>query len=386
MTEAPRAGRGKLYWRPTQIPAGALLMLVLAAGATLAVVEIFTDRTASEYYDEMLRASQLVEAGIKHLRPIRGRILPINPEVDPMRSGLIGIASSIVTSNSGHLQSKQATVNPNWAAVVVRQLNEAGVQSGDVVAVAVSGSFPILNMAVYSAIEMMELRGIVIVSAAASQWGSNVPNFIWVDIARELRAANLLHVKAVAASIGGEQDRGIGLSREGIASIRRSVERAGIPLLEPTSYEDAVAKRIAIYREHAGADPIKALINVGGGIATTGPDSIDQFFKTGLAYTASPRAFTVPTVMGYFLTQGVPVINLSGIKTLSIRYGLPFPPQVEPAVGSGGVYSAATYRRWLAGLMIAFLLALTALVMRSAHIALVARQTEARVGTLKAKV
>ena len=108
-------GRGKLYWRPTQIPAGALLVLVLAAGATLAVVEIFTDRTASEYYDEMLRASQLAEASITRLRPIRGRVLPINPDVDPLRSGLIGTASSIVTSNAGHLQSKQASINPNWA-------------------------------------------------------------------------------------------------------------------------------------------------------------------------------------------------------------------------------------------------------------------------------
>ena len=270
--------------------------------------------------------------------------------------------------------------------MVVRLLNEAGVQRGDVVAVAASGSFPALNLATYSALEIMEVRGIIIVSAAASQWGANVPGMIWVDMTRELRNANLLKTKAVAATVGGEQDRGIGLSREGITSIRRSIERAGIRLLEPTSYEDAVAKRIAVYREHAGADPIKAFVNVGGGHATTGPDSIDHFFKAGLSYTASPRAFTVPTVMGYFLTQGIPTINLSGVKTLSIRYNMPYPPVMEPAVGSGGVYSAATYRRWLAALMILFLLGLTALIMRSAHIALVARQTEARAGTLKAKV
>lgn len=376
----------KLYWRPTQVPGRALFVLLVAAAAAMFIVETFTNRQAAGYYDEMLRAARLMEKSIETLRPIRGRIQPINPDVDPQRSGLIGIASSPVTSSSGHLLSKQSSINPNWAAVVVRLLHEAGVERGDTVAVAVSGSFPAFNLAVYSALEILEVEPLIIVSGAASQWGANVPGFIWPDMARELRTAGLLNIKAVAASLGGEEDRGVGLSKEGTASIRRSIERAGIPLLEPDSYRAAVSERIAVYREHAGDREIKALINTGGGTATTGPDSIDHFFKLGLSYTASAQAFATPSVMGYFLEHDVPVINLSGVKTLSIRYGLPYPPESEPRVGSGEVYSAVSYRRWLAALMIACLLGLTALIMRSAHIALTASQSEGKTGTLKPKV
>lgn len=376
----------KLYWRPTQVPGRALFVVLVAAAAAMFIVETFTNRQAAGYYDEMLRASRLMEKGIETLRPIRGRIEPINPNVDPQRSGLIGIASSPVTSSSGHLLSKQSSINPNWAAVVVRLLHEAGVERGDTVAVAMSGSFPAFNLAVYSALEILEIEPVIILSGSASQWGANVPGFIWPDMARELREAELFNIKAVAATLGGEEDRGIGLSREGIASIRRSIERAGIEMLEPDSYEAAVSDRIAIYREHAADRDIKALINTGGGTATTGPDSIDHFFKLGLSYTASAQAFATASVMGYFLENNTPVINLSGVKTLSIRYGLPYPPESEPSVGSGEVYSAVSYRRWLAGLMIVFLLGLTALIMRSAHIALAASQSEGKTGTMKPKV
>lgn len=379
-------GGKKLYWRPTQVPARALILLLIAAAGAMFTVETFTNRQAKDYYDEMLRASRLMQKSIITLRPIRGGIEPINPDIDPQRSGFIGIASSPVTTNSGHLQSKQASINPNWAAVAVRLLHEAGVQSGDTVAVAVSGSFPALNLAVYCALEIMEVNGLIIASGSASQWGANVPGFIWLDMARELRAAKLLKVKAVAASLGGEEDRGIGISREGIRSIRRSIQRADIPLLEPDSYAGAVAERIATYRDLAEKNPIKVMVNVGGGTATTGPDSVDHYFKSGLAYTASQQAFTVPSVMAYFLDSGVPVINFSGIKTLSIRYGLPYPPQSEPTIGSGGVYNAVAYRRWLAALMIVFLLGLTALIMRSTHIALVANQSGTRSESLEPKV
>lgn len=376
----------KLYWRPTQVPGRALFVLLIAAGAAMFVVETFTHRETAGHYDEMLRASELMEKSIKTLRPIRGRIRPINPDVDPQRSGLIGIGSSIVTTSSGHLLSKQSSINPNWAAVVVRMLHEAGVERGDTVAVAVSGSFPAFNLAVYSALEILELEPVIIASGSASQWGANVPGFIWLDMARELREAGLINIKAVAASLGGEEDRGIGLSEEGIASIRQSIDRAGIEFLEPDSYRRAVSERIATYQQHADGDEIKVLINTGGGTATTGPDSIDHYFKLGLSYSASTQAFGTPSVMGYFLNNDTPVMNLSGVKTLSIRYGLPYPPESQPEIGSGEVYNVESYQRWLAGLMIVCLLALTALIMRSAHIALAASRSEGETGTMKPKV
>ena len=374
--------QAKLYWRPSRIPGRVLLLLLLAALAALLVVESSKQSRTGEYYDEMLQASRLMKRGIETIRPIRARVHPIDPQLDPLRSGLIGIASSPVTSNSGHLMAKRATINPNWAAVVVRMLSDAGVAPGDKVAVAVSGSFPALNLAVYSAVEVMELDAVIIASGSASQWGANIPRMLWLDMARELREAGVFDVREAAASLGAEEDRGIGLPEEGITSIRATIERAGVPLLFAENREASVSERMAIYRE-GSPKPIKALINVGGGSATTGPDSIDHYFDTGLSRSVRARAFALTSVMGQFLSEGVPVINLSGIKGLSARYGLPYPPLEPQGIGAGGVYQGESYRRWLAGLMILMLVGLTAFVMRSAHIALVA---ESRDTTLKPKV
>jgi len=376
----------KLYWRPSDIPTSALLLLALAAIAALVVVETFTREESSDYYDEMLDAARLVQQSIETLRPIRGRIEPINPDVDPLRSGLIGVASSPITSNSGHLEAKQATINPNWAAVVIRLLAEAGVSSGDHVAVAVSGSFPALNLAVYAALESMDVKPVTIVSGSASQWGANVPGFGWMDITRALRDAELIDMRAEAATLGGIEDRGIGLDDEGLRLIRQAAERAGVELVVPDSYEAAVSERIRIYNQGADGEPIAALINVGGGTATTGPESIDHFFGGGLQRTAPAGAFRIPSVMGHFLQEGVPVINFSGIRNLATQHGLPYPPQRMESVGAGGVYRAESYQRWLAALMIVVLLGLTALIMRSANIALAAGQSGRKRDAMKPKV
>lgn len=377
--------QAKLYWRPSRIPYRVLLLLLLAATAAILIVESFKESRTGQYYDEMLQASRLMKRSIETLRPIRARVHPIDPKIDPLRSGLVGIASSPVTSNSGHLVAKRATINPNWAAVVVRMLSDAGVKPGDKVAVAVSGSFPALNLAVYSAVEVMDLEAVIIASGSASQWGANIPGMLWIDMARELRKANILSVKEAAASLGAEEDRGIGLPDDGIRSIRRSIEKAGIPFLFAENREASVSERMAIYRE-GPPKPIKALVNVGGGSATTGPDSIDHYFETGVSRSVGARAFALTSVMGQFLTEGVPVINLAGIKGLSARYGLPYPPLEPQGIGAGGVYTGESYRRWLAGLMILMLLGLTAFVMRSAHIALVAESGDPRSTKLKPKV
>lgn len=352
----------------------------------LVVVEKFKASEAAEHYDDMLSASRIVQQAIDVLRPIRGRIEPINPQVDPTRSGLIGVASSPFTSNAGDLEAKQATINPNWGAVVVRMLAEAGVEPGDTVAVAISGSFPALNIAVYAAMEVMSLEPIVIVSGSASQWGANVPGSGWMDIARHLREARIVDVKADAATLSGIDDRGGGLNDRGIEMIRQAAEQAGIEVFVPDSYEAAVADRIRIYREAADGRPIAAYINVGGGIASTGPSSIDHFFEYGLSRTAPPRAFRAPSVMGHFLRQDVPVLNFSGMLTLSTRYGLPYPPLEPVSIGSGGVYQTVSYRRWLTGLMIVLLVLLTGVIMRSANIALAVGGSNRTEDTLRPKL
>src|SRR5258705_9503545 len=139
----------RLYWRPAHASGGVhALVAVIAVGALLSA-ERFQRNVVAPDFDEKLRAAKRMERGIDVLRTWRARndLPPIDTELDPTGSGLIGLASSITTTNSGSLAAKRTTVNPNWGAVLVDLLHEAGVGRGDLVAVGISRSVPAIHMA-----------------------------------------------------------------------------------------------------------------------------------------------------------------------------------------------------------------------------------------------
>ncbi|CUA83892.1 poly-gamma-glutamate system protein [Pseudidiomarina woesei] len=360
----------KIYWRSSGVPLWGQVFLIALALLALVLAENLRQRdpVVDKNYATMVNAAKIMREGMDVLKPLRAARAPINPEFDPQRSGLIGLENSVVTTNQGGRESKQTTVNPNWAAVAVKLLAEAGVEEGDLVAVTVSGSFPAMNLAVYAALEAMGADAIIIASASSSQWGANVPGFTWLDMERELRAAGVISMKPIYASLGGIEDRGIGISDEGIDSLRASIDRAGITMIEPANYQEAVADRIAIFREYSADRSYKAFVNVGGGATIVGPPGIDDMFKSGLQKDAPARAFAVDTVMGYFLQEDIPGVHFIGIKNLATRYGLPIAP-IEPVpVGNGGIYSATVYNRWLALALGLGLFGMTWLIVRSARI------------------
>ncbi|ASG64833.1 poly-gamma-glutamate system protein [Idiomarina piscisalsi] len=360
----------KIYWRSSGVPTWGLIFLIVVAIIVVIAAEKMKQRdpVVEDNYATMVNAAKIMRQGMNVLQPLRAQIAPINPEFDPQRSGLVGLENSIVTTNHGGRESKQTTINPNWAAVAVKLLAEAGVKKGDLVAVTVSGSFPALNLAVYSALEAMEANAVIVASASSSQWGANTPNFLWLDMERKLREAGVISLHADYASIGGIEDRGIGIPEEGIQSIRRSIERADVKFIDPANYQEAVADRIAIFREYSAERNYTAYINVGGGATVVGPPGIDDMFKSGLQTDAPARAFAVETVMGYFLQEDIPGIHFIGIKTMAERHGLPLMPPEAVPVGNGGIYSATTYNRWLALGLAVGLFGLTWLIVRSARI------------------
>ncbi|RUO28796.1 poly-gamma-glutamate system protein [Aliidiomarina sedimenti] len=360
----------KIYWRSSQVPAWGLIFLAAMAIVILLAAEKIQvrDPVIEEHYSTMVAASGTVRDSYDVIRSVRSNLRPINPETDPQRSGLIGPSSSEVTTTIGGLESKQTSVNPNWGAVAVKLLADAEVEEGDLVAVAVSGSFPALNIAVYAAIEALGAEAVIIASGSSSQYGANLPGLLWLDMERELRDADLLTLRPVAASIGGVEDRGADLSAEGRSIIREAIERSGASYIQPSNYQEAVADRIALYREHSSGRPFKAFINVGGGATIVGPPSIDSLFAPGLLRNAPARAFAVDTVMGYFLREGVPAIHFIGVKDMAERYGLPIASRNPVPVGDGGVYSSTRYSRILAFILGLILVGLTWLMVRSGGI------------------
>src|SRR5215468_11188943 len=162
----------RLYWRPAHASSGVhVLVAVIACGGLLSA-ERFQRTVVAPDFGEKLRAAKRMERGFDVLRNWRTRmgVAPIDLELDPTGSGMIGPASSITTTNSGSLAAKRTTVNPNWAAVLVDLLHRAGVERGDLVAVGISGSFPALNMAALIAADAIGANTVVIASAGASSF------------------------------------------------------------------------------------------------------------------------------------------------------------------------------------------------------------------------
>ncbi len=347
----------KLYWRPSGISRVELVLVAVVAIICLVSVENLPRIQRQPHFREKMAAARLSQAcmsAIKDEKLRRG--FTLDSEVDPHGSGMIGTLVTPVTSNTGHLPAKLLTTNPNFAAAVVSMLKRAGVKKGSPVAVGVSGSFPALNVSVYAALQTLQAKGIVVVSVAASEWGATDPYYTWLDMERTLFDRHLINFRAVGASRGGIDDRGFGISKRGRAMLDGAIQRAGIRKLDSASLEDAIASRMNLYYEVAGEEPIAAYINVGGGAASVGTAVGKKLYDSGLNFNA-PRGAT-DSVMTRFVSEGVPVLHMSGIQYLADHYGISQDVTLPPTVGEGGVYSRVEYNPWYAGVGV-FLILLT---------------------------
>jgi len=338
----------KIYWRPHGTPLLAIILVaVFAAGGDLAV-ERFQITERSPYYAEQLEASHLAlqaMAAIKEARLQKGDSFDL--EVDPAQSGLIGTFISPVTSTSGNLEAKQTTINPNFAAVIVALLEQAGVRQGDPVAVSVTGSFPAMNIALYAALKALRLKPTIISSVSSSQWGANDPGFLWIDMEHHLYNQGIFPFRSVAASIGGRYDKGKEMSEAARQSIIQAIEKNGLARIADRTLHENVDQRISLYFKE---ERPRAYINVGGGIAAVGAERKRRgFLKSGLTPSEDHLIKNGKFVVSHFFQEGTPVIHLENIRQLASEYGLPTAPDRLPEVGKGGVYSRTRYNQWLAG-------------------------------------
>ncbi len=128
---------------------------------------------------------------------------------------------------------------------------------------------------------------------------------------------------------------------------------------------ELVQKRIDIYKAAAAGSPIRAYVNVGGGIASVGSLRSKKRFRPGVNTRSSLGK--VPKgkagVMHHFIRKGIPVIHVVRLRTMAKRYGLVWAPLSTPNPGTGGVYEAETYATWLVwavlGVILLALIAIT---------------------------
>jgi poly-gamma-glutamate system protein len=337
-----------VYWKREGPSRWALVLIALVSIAALVAVEHFRRLAREPWQEEKLAAARLALDAFEVVKSERlARGIPIDREADPQETGLIGRAFSPVTSNSGSISAKRASVNPNFAALVVDYLKRAGVERGDTVAVGVSGSFPALAIATYAALETLALEPIVVASASASEWGANEPGFMWLDMEKVLAEKKLFRIRATAASRGGIDDYGASMSPESLELIDAAIARSGVERLDARSLSEGIDLRTELYSRKAGNRSIKAYINIGGGTASVGTHVGKKQFKPGLN-REPPRGASVDSVMLRFLRRGVPVIHLTAVEELAEKHGFLPADAGRPRIGEGTIYVKEEYNPWIA--------------------------------------
>ncbi|MFH1279922.1 MAG: poly-gamma-glutamate system protein [Candidatus Eisenbacteria bacterium] len=360
--------------------ADVLLVFLAILGLVFHVIAEETRRIAAQPHlmDKMAAATNSVRC-FEAIRQHRmGTPAAMDRENDPEGSGLIGQEFTLTTTDRGILEAKLMSVNPNFAALFVEYFHELGLKPGDPVAIAMTGSFPALNIAVICAAEKMGLRPIPITSVGASMWGANDPEFTWLDIETLLRERGLIETKSVAASIGGSNDRGRGLSPKGRELLREAIDRNGIPLIHERTLDDAIARRIEIFEYEAKSRGVKAYVNVGGAAASIGTSLNGALIKSGVNRTLPSYNWTIRGALHHFARKRVPVIHILRIETLAERAGFPVSPDDIPSVGEGDIFHREVYDlRIVVPAFLTFLI-LCFGVLRARHTAAVrARESEA---------
>jgi len=361
----------KVYWRPRAVSRTALLLIsvVSVCGLLFVQADYNRSRITQPHYKIKKNAVELADRCMRAIKQERrNRKIYIDPEIDRADSGLIGISMSYATSVPGVLTAKRTTINPNFAAVIVDMLMRAGVGKDDYVAVGCSGSFPALNICVYAALETLKCKPVIISSAAASQWGANIEDFLWLDMEKVLYDAKLISFRSSAASLGGVEDRGLGMSDQTLKVLQEGIRRSGLPEMESArnyreSFSDSVDKRMRTYKDGVEGGTVQCYINVGGGTTSVGTSLGKKLMHSGLNFTLPHKARDIDSVMTRFLKEGVPVIHLVRITELAHRYGLKIAPDSILNEPSGEVFFRHQYNTWYtSGVLAVILLSLYAFI------------------------
>lgn len=292
------------------------------------------------------------------------RGIPIDPDTDPNHTGLIGPDYTPITTTLGHLPAKRTSTNPNMAGLIVHLLGQAGATPGACAAVAFSGSFPALNIAVLSACAAMDLRPVAVSSIGASTYGATHPDFTWPDMERELFERQVFPWRSVAVAPGGVERASPLFADEGMQLARAAMERSGLPVLDENggaSLAADVERRRQLYVSECGGPPA-VFINVGGSLTSIGGCRGADRLPAGLLPSAT-RADAPDCGLVYRMAaDGVPVIHLLNVLGLARDHGLPADPVPLPGIPDGRVMTAGGYRRpaALAGLAAVSLIGLWA--------------------------
>lgn len=351
-----------------KIPSATLAGLAVFALAAYAVAERSVEPVHAAAYESKLRAVALMERAERAILDRKHALgISLDERNDPDRTGVIGPQFSLTTTDRGVQAAKELAAHPNFAAAVTQMLLEAGVRRGDAVAVGMTGSLVGFDLAVYAACRAVGAEPIVISSVGSSMFGATDPELTWLDMEDVCVRKGLWGFRSVAASIGGGGDVGRGLSPAGRQILLDAIQRSGARLLDNASLLEGVKARVALYDSVAAArgKPIRAYVNVGGGVASLGGAQNARLIPPGLTHHLARRNYPKRGVINVFGDRRIPVIQLLDVEKLARAYSIVNEDTgATPKPGKGLLFVQYRYKAWVVAAAAAAVLLVSSLVLR----------------------
>jgi poly-gamma-glutamate system protein len=315
----------------------ALTILAIIALLLLVISQFPVNRAQDSLYQEKIQAANYMLTGMRIIRETNG--LQTDFQIDPNRTGMLGPEYTALTTTLGPIEIKRTTTNPDFAALIVQLLWEAGVRPNDIIAIGISGSFPALALATYSAAKALNVEIVSLSSIGSSTYGATDPAFTWLDMETILYDADFIQQRSVAASVGGDLDR---LSNpmfpDAAYLAEMAIRRNKVVFLQEESFQEAVSARMNMYETVSEGRSIAAFINIGGAEVNLGTGDAGYKLPPGLVRSVPFIAPEAQGTISFMAQKGIPVINLLNIKELCLMYGLPLDPIPLPVPGNSGIY------------------------------------------------
>ncbi len=346
-------------YRPSLKSGRSLFILLILAIILFLIAHNSHVRIKATNYDEKVEAATLMKTFMDTLKvELEERKYDFDPIDDPFHTGLIGLRLSSITTDRGLLSDKQAALNPNLAAIFIEEFKNERLQAGDHIAVAVTGSTPSVNLALYAAIKVLDLKPSIITAVSSASYGANREDFTWLDIEAILKEKGLIDFGSSYASFGGKEDLAIGLSDNGIANIRDAMARNNVPLLMGSNLEENVVLRDAAYKELLPKGKrYKMFVNIGAALANVGSEPNARLIPEGLNKRLAEKSFEREGVMMLMARQNVPVLHVRRIQRWAKKYDVASHRDEIPTPGEGPAFSRSRHNIVVASICLAILVA-----------------------------
>jgi poly-gamma-glutamate system protein len=310
-----------------------MIALAIASIAAWQGVEHAVANLPHPRAEELRAAARLAKAAQGEIAQAKERLRSMQPaEIDPNRTGLIGLDWSETTTTIGEVQAKRTTTNPDLAAAIARILLELNPAPGAAVGIVASASFPGANIAAIAAVETLGLKPVVVSSLGSSMYGANDPEFGWLDMEAAIRRAGIWRTRTTAVVLGGESATAESMTGTGREMLTNAARRNGY---EPIAARDLTELKRYVMKAMSDAAPegLAAVINVGGSVLGIGTCLDAYGIPSGLLKKRLPCESGLTGLVHDFAAREVPVLHILYVKRLALEWGLPYDPVPLPPIG-----------------------------------------------------